>query len=114
MDLDSFLDLQELQAGAHRRVLNDVIGGDIFVFRIQNTAVVLKKRRQPSASDIATLIDRGRQHRAAVVPVPERVIGPAAEEGNAKGSASYYHTIALSVSRVCDLYRVSGLRVSAY
>src|SRR5271157_5049700 len=91
MDLDALVNSQELQTAAHRWVLDGAIGADVFRFGVQDTAVVLEKRRQPSTSDVAPLIDCGRQHCAPVFTIPNRVIRAATEEGNAERSSGNNH-----------------------
>ena len=59
MDLNTFFHLHELEASARGVVLNLRILGDILHPRIGNAAVMLEKRRQIAASDVAALVDGG-------------------------------------------------------
>jgi hypothetical protein len=45
MNFDSVLDAEELEAAAHRRMLNCIIPLDILNFRVGDTTVILKKGR---------------------------------------------------------------------
>jgi hypothetical protein len=72
-------------------MLNLAITTDIFNFRIRNAAVVLKKRGQPPSGDVTRFIDRCRQDRAAMLAVPDRVVGAAAKKRNAKWGARNDH-----------------------
>ena len=80
MDFQSFLDLQPVEHGARRRVLD--FGGlaDIFYMRIDDPVLVLEKRRQVPAGDIAVLVDGGGQHHSTMFEIPGRVIGAAPEK----------------------------------
>ena len=53
--------------------------------------MILEERWQSPASDIAALVDGGRQYSAAMLAIPDRIIGAATEEGDAKRSARDYH-----------------------
>ena len=61
-----------------------------------------------SASDIAALVDRRRQDRAAVFAVPHRIVGAATEKRDAKRSASDYHAFVLLAG---DQLRTSRARI---
>src|SRR5581483_3739899 len=81
-----------LQAPAHRGMLDVAIVRHILHLRVRDAAVVIEERRHAATGDIATLVDGRGEHGPAIFPVPHRIVGPAAEEGDAKGSASDYHS----------------------
>ena len=54
---------------------------------------MLEEGRQVAAGEVAVLVDRGGQHGAAVLAVPGRVVGAAAEERDAKRRAADDHAI---------------------
>ena len=95
VNLHPFLDSEILQAGAHGGVLNLVVPADILDFGIGNTAVILKKRRQPAAGDVAVLVDRGGQYRAPVLAVPNGVVSTPAKKRNPEWSAGRNHVFRL-------------------
>src|SRR5580704_4779092 len=74
-------------------MLNLAIAADIFNPRIRNAAVVLKKRRQPARGDVTGFVDRRGQHRAAMLTIPHRVVGPAAKKRYPKWSARNDHGV---------------------
>src|SRR2546427_9487603 len=80
MNFDALLNARELQARTHRRVFNLAIADDIFNSRIGNAAVIFEKRGQMSTSNVAAFVYRGRQYSAAVLSVPDRIIGTATKE----------------------------------
>src|ERR1700683_4815008 len=88
MNFDPVFNAHELQASAHGRMLDQVISGDVLHLRIGNAAVIFEKRRQPTRRDVTGFVDGGQQNGAAVLTVPNRVIGAAAEKGNAEWGTS--------------------------
>ena len=97
MDFHSGVDAHELEAGADGRMLDLIIAGDIFHFRIRDAAVILEKGWQSARGDVAGLVDGGGQDGTAMFAVPDRVVGAAAEKGDAHGSASDDHCVAPKV-----------------
>ncbi len=91
VDFQSVLAIVDAQHRFHRRVLDLGDVDDVFDAGIDDAVLVLEELRQVAAVDVAVLVDRGREHRAAVAPHPGRVIGAAAEERDAKGSAGDDH-----------------------
>src|ERR1700674_5203660 len=81
-------------------MLNQVVVGNVFNFRIGDATVVFEKRREPPTSDIAVLVDCGRQYRAAVLPEPHRIIGATSKKRNTKWRACDDHDSTLPQSRV--------------
>src|SRR5438128_5034211 len=81
-------------------MLNQVVVGNIFNFRIGDATVVFEKRRQPPTSDIAILVDCGRQYCAAVLPEPHWVIGTTSEKRNTKWRACNDHDSTLPQNRL--------------
>src|SRR5580692_587748 len=89
-------------------MLNQVITGNILNFRIGDATEVLEERRQPSASDVAVLVDRGRQYRSPVLPRPNGVIRTASEKRNAKWRACDYHSFKPSSRSESEYPRICG------
>src|SRR5215472_1738990 len=58
---------------------------------IDDLGLVLEERRQMAHADVAIFIDRGADHRAAVLAKPGRIVGPAAEQRNAEWGAADDH-----------------------
>jgi hypothetical protein len=56
-------------------MLKLIIVINIFDSRIRDAAVVLEKRWQAAASNVATLVDRRGENRTAVFTKPNRVVG---------------------------------------
>jgi hypothetical protein len=50
--------------------------------RVDDADLVLEEGRQVAAAEVAVLVDRGREHRAAVLAVPGGIVGTAPEEGD--------------------------------
>src|SRR5580700_11718883 len=99
-------DAHVFEASAHRRMLNLAIAADILNLRIRNAAVVLEKRRQPPGGDVARFVDRRGQHRAAMLSIPDWIVGPAAKKRYAKWSARNDHgvspnTVRTNINRPC-------------
>ena len=61
--------------------------------------MIFEEGRQVTARDIATLVDRRRQHGAAKLAEPNRIIGSSAEKRNSKWGAGYDHAITFLFSR---------------
>src|SRR5579863_3722211 len=97
MHFHAFADSQVLQTSAHRRMLNRRIYADVLDFRIRNSTVVFKKRRQPSACYEAGLVNSRRQHGTAMLPVPHGIVGAAAEKRDTKWSTCNYHLLAFPI-----------------
>ena len=91
VDLDAPLDPQEPQHLAGGGMLDLVDRAAGFVARIDDAEPVFEERRQSAAGDVAVLIDRRGKDRAAVLAVPRRVVGPAAEERDPEGGAGDDH-----------------------
>ena len=72
-------------------MLNQIVFADILNLRVRDTAVIFEERRQPPARDKATFVDRGREHRTAILSVPDGIIRAASEKGDAKRCASDDH-----------------------
>ncbi len=66
--------------GTNCRVLDLFDGSHILNERIDDAVFVLEERRKVSAADMAIFIDRGRQHDPAVLLIPSRIVGAAAEK----------------------------------
>ena len=79
------------QHSADRRVLNLRYLTHVLNLRVNNAMFVLKKRRQMAATDVTILVDGRGQHRAAVLLIPSRVVGAAAEKRDAKWGAGDDH-----------------------
>jgi hypothetical protein len=93
VNLDPFLDSHELQAAAHRGMLDRAILVYVFDFGVGNAAVIFKKWRKMAASDVATLVNRSGEDGAAVLTVPNGIIRATAKKRNAKWGAGDDHTV---------------------
>ena len=91
MNLDPFVDLQELQALAYGGVLDHPILIYVFDSRIRNSTLILKEGRQPSGCDVAAFVDGGGQNSAAVLPIPHWIVSASPKKRNAKWSACDDH-----------------------
>src|SRR3981081_3190074 len=80
VDLKAVGYLRQLQRRSHRRMLNILNAGNILDHRINDAMLVLKKRWEPSTSDVAIFIYCCRQHRASVLAEPSWIIGAAPEK----------------------------------
>jgi len=80
VDLEPGFHLHPLEHGAHRRMLDVGSLLDVLDDRVDHAKAMLEKRRQLADADVAVLVDRRRQHRAAVLAVPLRVVRAASEE----------------------------------
>ena len=60
---------------------------------VDDADAVLEERRQIAAGEVAILVDGGGQDGAAVLPIPARVVGAAAEEGDAEGGSADDHSL---------------------
>src|SRR5580700_10123762 len=92
MDLKALGHAHVGQDAAHRRVLDLGQLLDQFDLGINDLRLVLEERRQPAHADVAIFVDRGADHRAAVLAKPRRIIGAAAEQRDAKRGAADDHT----------------------
>src|SRR5262245_13643928 len=84
VQLQAALEAEVLEDRAHDRMSKLIDGGACLDLAINQANAVLEERGQVTAGEIAVLVDAGRQHSAAMAPVPRRVVGAAAKEGNAK------------------------------
>src|SRR5262245_60733607 len=74
--------VQISQSLADSRMLDLIDRLTAFDCRIDHVDPMIEERRQISARQIAILVDRPAKHDTAVLPIPGRVVGTAAEEGN--------------------------------
>src|SRR5262249_19461589 len=98
MDLDAAIHAKESQDLADGRMADLVEGLAILHLGVDDAEPVFEERRQIAAGDVAELVDRGGQDRSAVLPIPGRVIGPAAEEGDPERRAADDHASPLSLA----------------
>src|SRR5580658_3684724 len=91
MNLKAVRNAQIGQDAAHRRVLDLGQILDQLDLGINDLRLVLEERRQPAHTDVAIFVDRGADHRAAVLAKPRRVIGSAAKQRDAKRGAADDH-----------------------
>src|SRR5213082_3430794 len=91
MDLDAFIPFEVLEDTAHRRMLDlrNPING--FLLPINEAMLVVEERRQPSAADVAVLVDRRGENCAAMAAIPLRIIAPPAEERDSERGAADDH-----------------------
>src|SRR5580692_4371743 len=91
MDFEAVGHAQIGENAAHRRVLDLGCVLDQLDLGINDFRLVLEERRQPAHADVAIFVDRGADHRAAVLAKPRRIIGAAAEQRNTKRGAADDH-----------------------
>ena len=99
VDLDAPLDPQESQHLPGGGMLDLVDRAAGLVARIDDSQPVFEERRQTPAGDVAVFIDRRGKDRAAMLAVPRRVVGPAAEERDPEGGAGDDHAGIVIVRR---------------
>ena len=105
MDLEPTVELQITQHLSNRRMRNFIDVLTILDLRVNDPNPVLEERRQMTAGEITVFVDGGRQHRAAMFPIPRGIIGAAAEERDAKGSSANNHCPIIAAP---DLNRLSN------
>ena len=100
VDLDAALDAEVAQDLADGGMGDLVDGLAVLHLGVDHAILVLEERRQIAAGDVAVLVDGGREDGAAVLPIPGRIVGAAAEEGDAKwGSADDHFSTLLDLCR---------------
>ncbi len=91
MQLQAALEIQMLQRRPNHG-MNDLIDGLAgFNLPVDEADAMIEEWRQVAARQIAVFVDAGRQHRAAVIAIPARVVRAAAEKRDAIRSATDYH-----------------------
>src|ERR1700722_6472780 len=108
MDFHSVCDSHVLQASAHRWMLDLAVAIDVLNFRIRNPAVVLEKRGQIAARDIAGLIDRRGKHGATMLAIPDRIVGAAAKKRDSKWGARDDHEVSKISRSVILVSQIQG------
>jgi len=108
MNFDTAIDLQVTQRFANGRMLNFINFVAALDLRINHPNSMLEKRRKKATSQIAVFVNGRRQHGAAMLPVPRRIIGSAAEKGDAIGRSSDNH--GRSLRRRCCSRRLGRWR----
>src|SRR3989338_4552257 len=94
-------------------MLDLVMRDDRFNFGVHNATLMLKERWEPPTRDIAVLVDGRGEHRPAMFPIPDGIIGSAPEERDAKWRAANNHpTLACSLTSVCDVIALTCATVS--
>src|SRR6185436_5194323 len=92
MNLESFRDAEVLKNASRRRVRQLRYLPDVFDERVDQAKTMLEERRQLTDADVAVLVDRRRQHRAAMLAIPVGIVGAASKEGNAERRAADDHS----------------------
>src|SRR5437867_1587503 len=86
----------------------------IFNTGIHNSDTMLKKRRQIPARDVTILVDGRSQYRAAMIAVPNGIVGAATEERDSKWGSANDHGYAsfppLRGDQSIDLRQIDLLR----
>src|SRR5271170_505111 len=93
MDLDPVIETEPLEHGADDRMLDRPVVPDVLDLRPDNPGFVLEERRQIATIDVAEAVDRGGEHRAAILAEPGRVVSAATKEGHAIGRAADDHGV---------------------
>src|SRR5262249_47988611 len=94
VDFDAVFNVQKLQAGPNRSMLNQAVTCDVLNLRIGDAAVVLKEGGQPAAIDVAVLVDCRGQDCTSVLAAPDWVVSAASKKRYAE-------------RRTCDDHRSS-------
>jgi hypothetical protein len=63
----------------------------ILDLRIDNANLVLKKRRQVTAGQVAILVDRSCENRSAVDAIPRGIVGSSTKKRDTKGGPADNH-----------------------
>jgi hypothetical protein len=89
--LEPLATLEPFKHGTHGRVFNlrDILG--ILDPRIHHTVLMLEKRREITTTDVAILVDSGREYHATVFAKPGGIVRTSPEEGNPEWRPAYYH-----------------------
>jgi hypothetical protein len=93
MEFEAAIELEVTKRFPNNRVLDVFASHARFDMAIHNTPTMLEERRQMSASEIAIFIDRRGEDSAAMSAIPRGIVGAAAEEGEAIGSATDDHSV---------------------
>src|SRR5580692_10068673 len=115
MDFEAVGHAQIGENAAHRRVLDLGCVLDQLDLGINDFRLVLEERRQPAHADVAIFVDRGADHRAAMLAKPRRIIGAAAEQRDAKRGAADDHadrSSNLAAKRPAASFSDSGVPMS--
>ena len=91
MDLHAARHGEELQNLPDGRMADLVDRLAVLVLGVDHAEAMLEERRQVAAGQVAVLVDRRGNHRAAVLPIPRRIVGAAAEKGNPKRRSADNH-----------------------
>src|SRR5436305_1590485 len=83
-DLEPLIPFEMREDAAHRRMLDLRNLINHLLLAIDQTVLVIEERRQSPAADVAVLVDRGGEHRAAVLSVPLWIIAAPTEEGDSE------------------------------
>src|SRR5262245_40437590 len=109
MDLESFRDAEMLKDASCCGVRQLRYLLHVLDERIDQAKPVFEERRQLAYADVAVLVDRRRQHCAAVFAVPVGVVGAASKERDAERCAADDHS-GVSYSRYEPLWATIGKR----
>ena len=93
VDLEALVHVQPFEHAANRRVLDLADLLDVLDDRVDDAELVIEERRQLANADVAVLVDGRRQHGAAMLAIPVRVVGAAAEERDAERRAADDHLV---------------------
>ena len=80
MDFKTVLYFSPLKGRSNGRVLNLVDMQYVLYERINDAMLMLEKWREAAASNVAILVNRGRQYRSAVLAEPPGIIGTTPEK----------------------------------
>src|SRR5579884_1582923 len=84
MDLEPLLDAHIGKDAANGRMFDLRYLLDQLHARIDDLRLVLEEGRQMTHADVAIFVDRGSDHRTAVLLEPVRIVSATAEQRNAK------------------------------
>src|SRR5258707_1002152 len=113
VQLKTLLDLEHFGGGANCRMFDFRRPIHKLDFRPHDAARVLEEWRHEPAGDVTIVIDGRGQDRAAVLPKPDRVIGPTAEKRNAiRSTADNHDDVPRPLKKLAAACSVSGVPIS--
>src|SRR5688572_6511983 len=93
-------------------MLDFINGLAVFNFGINNADLMFEERRKIAAAEITIFINGGSKNFAAMLAVPNGIIGAASKKRNAKRCAANNHTAAGAPKKVCACSKDSGVPIS--
>src|SRR5438552_10822905 len=95
MQLDAAFDFEEVERLPNGGMADLLDRGAGFDLAVNDADGMFEEGGQIAAGQITILIDRGRQHGAAMSAIPTRIIGTATEEGDPERCSADDHSVDL-------------------